>query len=158
MESTLILKYERDCNDFSAYQGFYFNDESIKFDAFMGKTLFIDVRDFSAEKILEISLKLIPYSAYFITNSMMQVAFIKSVNPSAKISFYYEKFTPDIIPFITANGFDVSFNYLTLAPERVLAIHNAGAKVNALTLTRSDEVGVLKYYNVDYITVIKNLK
>lgn len=158
METKLIVKYERGCEDMSAYQGFYFDDESVNFDAFIGKELFIDVRNFSSQKVLEIASTLTFPEVYFVTNSMMQVAFIKSVNPSAKISFYYEKFTPEVIPFITANGFDVTFNYLTLAPERVLLVHNAGKKVNAMLLTRSDEVGVLKYYNVDYITAIKDLK
>jgi hypothetical protein len=158
MESIIVLKYERGCDDMSAHQGFYFNDESVNFDAFVGKTVFIDVRDFSSEKVLELSKNLVHLNAHYITDNMMQVAFIKSLNPNATISFYYEKYTPDIIPFVTANGFDVTFNYQTLAPERVLALHNAGVKVNAMLLTHNDEVGVLKYYNVDYITVTSNLK
>ena len=158
METKILLKYERSCEDMSAYHGFYFDDESVNYDAFIGKEIFIDVRTFSTEKVLEISNSLSGLDVTFITDSVMQVAFIKSANSNARISFYYEKFSDDVIPFILANGFDVTFNYQTLAPERVLALHNAGKKVTAMLLTRQDEVGVLKYYNVDYIVVTKDIK
>ena len=55
METKILLKYERSCEDMSAYHGFYFDNESVNYDAFIGKEIFIDVRTFSAEKVLEIS-------------------------------------------------------------------------------------------------------
>jgi hypothetical protein len=48
--------------------------------------------------------------------------------------------------------------YTALAPERIQKFQNAGVKVNGYILTREDEVGVLKFWNCDFITIDKNIK
>ncbi|MBR6737703.1 MAG: hypothetical protein IKL82_05020 [Clostridia bacterium] len=158
MESKIILNYTPSCSDLSVYDGFYVNSLEHNLSLFIGKELFFDVRSLSANDIISASTQLSGQNATFIVDSIMQVAFIKSVNPSANISFYYEKYSPNVLPFLITNGFEVTFNYPTLAPERVNEMHSAGIKVNAVFLSKKDEVGVLKYYNVDYITVNDSLK
>lgn len=157
MNSKLILCANdiSDLNFINDYYGVYVeNGNSFPLESLpCTKPLFINVCALTPNKIIEIARFFLDKNVTFTVKDITQAVFIKSVNQTAKISLYVESFSINDIPFITANGFSVTCKYTTLAPERINAYHQAGATVLGAVLTRKDEVGVLEFWNTDYIAV-----
>lgn len=160
MNSKILLKVSNS-DDFDIYNGeydgVYFSNPNLFICEATNKEVFIDLLNLSPADGLEIA-KTAPCNATFIVDDVIKAVFIKSVNPNAKISYYLESYNEKILPIISANGFDVTVKYTALAPERIEKFHSLGAKVNGATLSRLDEVGVLKFWNTDYITIIPDIK
>lgn len=155
---TKLLLYINNENDFSLiekYDGAYVELKSLPPVDLKGKELFISAVNLTPAECYALALTA-PKNSTFVCDDAMKAAFIKSALPSAKISFYTEKFDSNLIPYIVANGFDITVKYTALAPERILAFQSVNAKVNGAIVKRLDEVGVLKYWNVDYVTVTKD--
>lgn len=162
MDSKILLKVTT-TTDFENFKGEYngvyvnFADlEVIKDKDF--NELFVDITTADLNETLKIANSLIGKNATFVVNDISKAVLVKSFNKTAKISYQLNGFNKDILPFLTVNGFDVSITYTTLAPERVDLFHQAGIKVNGSFVKRYDEVGVLKYYNTDYITITPDIK
>ena len=141
----------------SNYDGVYFSNPKEYICSHDKGETFIDLCNLSPSEGLEVS-RLAPKNSTFVVDDVMKAIFIKSVNPNAKISYYLDGYNETLIPIIEANGFDVSVKYTALAPERIDKFHDFGAKVNGKTLSRLDEVGVLKFWKVDFITIIPQIK
>lgn len=141
----------------SNYDGVYFSNPKEYICPHDKGETFIDLCSLSPSEGLEVS-RLAPKNSTFVVDDVMKAIFIKSVNPNAKISYYLDGYNETLIPIIKANGFDVSVKYTALAPERIDKFHDFGAKVNSKTLSRLDEVGVLKFWKVDFITIIPQIK
>lgn len=160
MESKILLKISNE-NDFSLYggefDGVYFSSPKTYLKEVPNKIVFIDLCSLSEYDALEIS-KRAPLNAIFVVDDIVKAIFIKSVNESAKISYYLDSFNESLLPLISANGFDVTVKYTTLAPERIEKFKSIGCKINGTTLSRLDEVDVLKFWNTDYITIIPQIK
>ena len=160
MSSKVLLKVSSkdDFNKYSGdYDGVYFSMPNLFICQTHNKEVFIDLISLSPTDGLEISKKA-PINSTFIVDDVIKAVFIKSVNPSAKISYYLDRYDEGLLPLISANGFDVTVKYTALAPERIEKLRSLGAKVNGATLSRLDEVGVLKFWNIDYITIIPDIK
>ena len=160
MSSKILLKVSNS-DDFNIYNGeydgVYFSSPNLFICEVVDKEIFIDLTSLSPTDGLEVA-KSAPQNSTFVVDDIIKAVFIKSVNPNAKISYYLDSYNESTLPIILANGFDVSIKYTALAPERIEKFHSAKAKVNGLTLSRLDEVGVLKFWNTDYITIIPNIK
>ena len=160
MNSKILLKVSNS-DDFNIYKGdydgVYFSSPNLFICDMVDKEIFIDLISLSPTDGLEVA-KSAPQNSTFVVDDIIKAVFIKSVNPNAKISYYLDSYNESTLPIILANGFDVSIKYTALAPERIEKFHSAKAKVNGLTLSRLDEVGVLKFWNTDYITIIPNIK
>ncbi len=160
MDSKILLKISNE-KDFSLYggefDGVYFSSPQTYLTEVSKKEVFIDLRTLSPTEGLEVS-KRVPFNSTFVVDDIIKAVFIKSVNPSAKISYYLDGFREELLPLIKANGFNVTIKYTALAPERIEKFHQLGVKVNGETLSRLDEVGVLRFYNTDYITIIPQIK
>ena len=159
METKLLL-YVNSESDFSLladYDGAFIDFNGLPDFELDGKELFINAVNLSPSECFAIALKA-PKNSVFVCEDTMKAAFIKSACQTAKISFYTENYNPNLIPFLEANGFDVTIKYTALAPERIAAFQSANAKVNGTLVKRLDEVGVLKYWNTDYVTVTKDAK
>ena len=141
----------------SNYDGVYFSNPKEYICSHDKGETFIELCSLSPSEGLEVS-RLAPKNSTFVVDDVMKAIFIKSVNPNAKISYYLDGYNETLIPIIEANGFDVSVKYTALAPERIDKFHDFGAKVNGKTLSRLDEVGVLKFWKVDFITIIPQIK
>ena len=160
MDCKILLKVSTE-NDFNLYLGNYdgilFSSPKTYIRNDVDKEVFIDLCSLSPNDGFEVC-KLAPLNSTFIVDDIVKAVFIKSVNPSAKISYYLDGYKEELLPFIKANGFDVTVKYTALAPERIEKFHQIGAKVNGATRSRLDEVGVLKFWNTDYITIIPQIK
>ena len=160
MSSKILLKVSSkdDFNRYTGeYDGVYFASPNLFICETPQKEVFLDLLNLSPAEGLEIA-KSAPLNSTFIVDDVIKAVFIKSVNPNAKISYYLDSYNEGILPIILANGFDVSVKYTALAPERIEKFKSVNAKVNGLTLSRLDEVGVLKFWNTDYITIIPDIK
>ena len=148
-------------NDFNIYKGdydgVYFSSPNLFICEVVDKEIFIDLTSLSPAEGLEVA-KSAPSNSTFIVDDVIKAVFIKSVNANAKISYYLDSYNESLLPIILTNGFDVSVKYTARAPERIKKFHSVNAKVNGLTLSRLDEVGVLKFWNTDYITIIPDIK
>ncbi len=160
MSSKILLKVsnKEDFDKYNGdYDGVYFSAPNLFICEVDDKEVFIDLINLSPTDGLEISKKA-PIGSTFIVDDVIKAVFIKSVNSIAKVSYYLDKYDEGLLPLISANGFDVTVKYTALAPERIEKFHSVGAKVNGATLSRLDEVGVLKFWNTDYITIIPDIK
>ena len=122
------------------------------------KELFLDITNVDLNQTLTATQSLLGRQVTFVVDDISKAVLVKSFNKTAKISYRLNTFNKDLLPFLTVNGFDVSITYTTLAPERVDIFHQAGIKVNGVFVKRYDELGVLKYYNTDYITILPEIK
>jgi hypothetical protein len=158
--SKILLKVSSEL-DFQTYNGdydgVYFSNPKEYISSHDNGETFIDLCALSPSDGLEVSRQA-PKNSTFVVDDVMKAIFIKSINPTAKISYYLDGYNENLIPIIKANGFDVTVKYTALAPERIDKFHDVGAKVNGKELSRLDEVGVLKYWQVDYITIIPQIK
>lgn len=158
--SKILLKVSSEL-DFESYKGefdgVYFSSPKTYISSHNKCETFIDLCGLSPSEGLEVA-NLAPENSTFVVDDVMKAIFIKSVNPTAKISYCLDGYSENLIPIIKANGFDVTIKYTALAPERIQKFHDFGAKVNGETLSRLDEVGVLKFWKVDYITIIPQIK
>ncbi len=160
MNCKILLKVENQI-DFETYKGdydgVYFSNPLTYICPVIDKEVFIDVSNVSPTLSLNLS-KTAPQNATFVVDDVVKAVFIKSVNDKAKISYKLESYNENILPFIKANGFDVTVKYTTLAPERIEKFHQIGAKLNGATLSRLDEAGVLDFWKIDYVTIIPQIK
>ena len=160
MQSKILLKISS-ADDYKTYggefDGVYFSSPLTYLEQVENKEVFIDLTSLSPNDGFEVS-KQAPKNATFVVDDVIKAVFIKSVNPNAKISYYLDGYSQSLLPIIKANGFDVTIKYTALAPERIKVLQDMGAKVNGATLSRLDEVGVLKFWNTDYITIIPTIK
>ena len=162
MESKILLKITT-LNDIESFKGEY-NGVYVNFtdlQAINGKDfqeLFVDLTSADLNQTLTVSNGLTDKNATFVVDDISKAVLIKSFNKTAKISYRLNGFNKEILPFLTVNGLNVTITYTTLAPERVDAFHQAGVKVNGVFVKRLDELGVLKYYNTDYITILPEIK
>ncbi len=160
MDTKVLLKIscQSDFNKYNgSYDGVYFINPLNYYCNVEDKEVFFDVRSLTPIDALEFS-KTAPFNSTFVVDSVMKATFIKSVNSSCKISFYFEAYDQTLIDFISVNNFDVTIKYTTLAPERVNKIHGVASKVNSVFVSRFDELGVLKFYNADYVTITPDIK
>lgn len=161
MNTKILLKVDskKDFFDYKGdFDGVYFNSPNNYFELLEDKELFIDVTNLSTQETIEVCKKINGARVSFVVDSVMKAVFIKSIIETAKISYYLDGYDREILPFISANRFDVTIKYTALAPERVEELHRHNAKINCVFLSRLDEVDVLKYYLADYVTVVKDVK
>ena len=160
MNFKILLKVENE-TDFQIYKGdydgVYFSNALTYICPVANKEVFIDVSNLSPALALEVS-KTAPINATFVVDDVVKAVFIKSVNDKAKISYKLESYNENLLPFIKANGFDVTVKYTALAPERIEKFHQIGAKINGATLSRLDEAQVLDFWKTDYVTIIPQIK
>lgn len=162
MESKILLKITT-LNDIESFKGEY-NGVYVNFtdlQAINGKDfqeLFVDLTNADLNQMLTVSTGLTDKNTTFVVDDVSKAVLIKSFNKTAKISYRLNGFNKEILPFLTVNGLNATITYTTLAPERVDAFHQAGVKVNGVFVKRLDELGVLKYYNTDYITILPEIK
>jgi hypothetical protein len=122
-----------------------------------GKQVFFDFSSLPANHCLGFA-KNLEKEVTFVVDDFQKAIFIKSVRANADIHIFYDGFDEMLVPFLSVNKFSVTMKYTALAPERIQKFQNAGVLVNGYILTREDEVGVLKFWNCDYITIDKNIK
>ena len=160
MKSKILLKISSsdDYNLYNGeYDGVYFSNPQTYLENIENKEVFIDLCSLSPAESLEIAKKT-PYCTTFIVDDIIKAVFVKSVNQNAKISYYLDGYKEELLPFLKANDFNVTIKYTALAPERVDKFHQLDIKVNGATLSRLDEVDVLRFYKTDYITIIPKIK
>ncbi len=121
------------------------------------KQVFIDLTNLSASNCLKFVSSL-DKPAVYVVDDIQKAIFIKTVNAQANINLYYDGYDDVIVSFLSCNKFNLTVKYTALAPERIEKLQKAGVKVNGYVLSRLDEVGVLKFWNVDYITVTPDIK
>lgn len=122
------------------------------------KELFVDITNVDLNATLTLIQSLKDKCPTFVIDDISKAVLIKSFLKDAKISYRLNTFNKDLLPFLSVNGFDVTITYTTLAPERVELFHKAGAKINGVFVKRFDELGVLKFYKTDYITILPEIK
>jgi hypothetical protein len=159
--SSKVLFYLENASDLNAltkdYQGVYFKTrDDIDIERILNLSsdyeLFFDTLNLDLNECFMLASKLLSVNATFVCDDIQKCIFIKSVNPNFKISFYQDGYNEDFILLAKANGWDITIKYTALAPERIKKFHDEDIKVNGFLLTRLDEVGILKYWNADYIT------
>lgn len=123
-----------------------------------GNLTFVDVRSLPIENVISQSTELIDSNAVFVIDDIKTGIFIKAVNSNAKISFYSEVYSEELIAFLTVNKFDLTIKYTCLAPERIQKLQANNVKVNGVFLKRFDEAEILKFWRLDYFTILPEIK
>ncbi len=121
------------------------------------KQVFIDLTNLSASNCLRL-VSSIDKPLIYVVDDIQKAIFIKTANAQANINLYYDGYDDVIVPFLSCNKFNLTVKYTALAPERIEKLQKAGVVVNGYVVSRHDEVGVLKFWNVDYITVTPDIK
>lgn len=123
----------------------------------MGKQVFFDFSSLSATHCLGFA-KNLEKEVTFVVDDFQKAIFIKTARPNANIHIYYDGYDEMLVPFLSCNHFGITIKYTALAPERIEKFKSAGVTVNGYILKRFDEMGVLQFWNCDYITVTKDTK
>ncbi|MBE5743123.1 MAG: hypothetical protein E7358_00200 [Clostridiales bacterium] len=121
------------------------------------KQVFIDLTNLSASNCLKL-VSSINKPAVYVVDDIQKAIFIKTVSSDINVNLYYDGYDDVIVPFLSCNKFNLTVKYTALAPERIEKLQKAGVKVNGYVVSRLDEVGVLKFWNTDYITVTPDIK
>lgn len=121
-----------------------------------GKQVFFDFCSLSPSHCLGFA-KNLEKDVTFVVDDFQKAIFIKTVRKDADIHIFYDGYDEMLVPFLSCNKFNLTVKYTALAPERIAKLSDAGVAVNGYILSREDEVGILKYWNCDYITVSKSL-
>lgn len=162
-----ILVNVENLNDLNSYNGEYDGvyvklNPSVPVDDILtlvseGKQVFFDFSSLPANHCLGFA-KNLKEDVTFVVDDFQKAIFIKTVRENASIYIFYDGYDEMLVPFLSCNKFNITVKYTALAPERIKKFQDAGVLVNGYILTREDEVGILKFWNVDYITVDKNIK
>lgn len=121
------------------------------------KQVFIDLTNLSASNCLRL-VSSINKPVVYVVDDIQKAIFIKTVDDNLNINLYYDGYDDVIVPFLSCNKFNLTVKYTALAPERLQKLQSAGVKVNGYIVSRLDEVGVLKFWNTDYITITPDIK
>lgn len=163
MESKILL-CACDCAEIQNFKGEYdgiyliYKGDLKVIDFTENKELFVDITEIDLNATLTLIQNLKDKCPTFVIDDISKAVLVKSFLKDAKISYRLNTFNKDLLPFLSVNGFGVSITYTTLAPERVDIFHKAGAKINGVFVKRFDELGVLKFYKTDYITILPEIK
>ena len=121
------------------------------------KQVFIDLTNLSPSNCLSL-VSSIKKPAVYVVDDIQKAVFIKTADRNVNVNLYYDGYDDVIVPFLSCNKFNLTVKYTALAPERLEKLQKAGVIVNGYVLSRLDEVGVLKFWNCDYITVTPDIK
>ena len=122
-----------------------------------GKQVFFDFSALSATHCLGFA-KNLEKEVTFVVDDFQKAIFIKTARPNANIHIFYDGYDEMLVPFLSCNKFNLTVKYTALAPERIQKLQDAGVTVNGYIVNRLDEMGVLRYWNCDYITVSNDIK
>ena len=90
----------------------------------------------------------------FISFDLDNLIYLRSVLPEQPAQYLIGTFTDDLLDILVKYNLDLDIYYktVTLTPERIKAVHDAGHKVNVWTVDILEDAERMIEYGVDYIT------
>ena len=90
----------------------------------------------------------------FISFDLDNLIYLRSVLPEQPAQYLIGTFTDELLDILVKYNLDLDIYYktVTLTPERIKAVHDAGHKVNVWTVDSLEDAQRMVEYGVDFIT------
>ena len=90
----------------------------------------------------------------FISFDLDNLIYLRSILPEQPAQYLIGSFTDDLLDTLVKYNLDLDIYYktVTLTPERIKAVHDAGHKVNVWTVDDLEDAKRMVEYGVDFIT------